>query len=77
MFVLFQNIELKVEVESLKQELQEKQQLLDKALYVHLPDQSTYISTLALCCLCGCGNERDGCDGFNSWLSDLLILVPV
>ncbi|GAA6111842.1 uncharacterized, partial [Tachysurus ichikawai] len=26
------NIELKVEVESLKQELQEKQQLLDKAL---------------------------------------------
>ncbi|KAG7246280.1 hypothetical protein CRUP_023463, partial [Coryphaenoides rupestris] len=26
----FQNIELKVEVESLKQELQEKQQLLDK-----------------------------------------------
>ncbi len=37
MFVLLQNIELKVEVESLKQELQEKQQLLDKALYVHLP----------------------------------------
>uniref|UniRef100_A0A8C1MXC9 Uncharacterized protein n=1 Tax=Cyprinus carpio TaxID=7962 RepID=A0A8C1MXC9_CYPCA len=32
MFGLFQNIELKVEVESLKQELQEKQQLLDKAL---------------------------------------------
>uniref|UniRef100_A0A8C1PG91 Centrosomin N-terminal motif 1 domain-containing protein n=1 Tax=Cyprinus carpio TaxID=7962 RepID=A0A8C1PG91_CYPCA len=30
------NIELKVEVESLKQELQEKQQLLDKAQYVHL-----------------------------------------
>lgn len=29
---LLQNIELKVEVESLKQELQEKQQLLDKAL---------------------------------------------
>lgn len=29
---LFQNIELKVEVESLKQELQEKQQILDKAL---------------------------------------------
>ncbi|ROL51450.1 Myomegalin [Anabarilius grahami] len=53
------NIELKVEVESLKQELQEKQQLLDKALYVHLPDQSTYISTLAFFCLCGCGNERD------------------
>lgn len=31
-FSLFQNIELKVEVESLKQELQEKQQILDKAL---------------------------------------------
>lgn len=31
-FHLSQNIELKVEVESLKQELQEKQQLLDKAL---------------------------------------------
>ncbi len=31
-FYLLQNIELKVEVESLKQELQEKQQLLDKAL---------------------------------------------
>lgn len=30
--LLLQNIELKVEVESLKQELQEKQQLLDKAL---------------------------------------------
>lgn len=29
---LFQNIELKVEVESLKNELEEKQQLLDKAL---------------------------------------------
>lgn len=29
---LFQNIELKVEVESLKKELEEKQQLLDKAL---------------------------------------------
>lgn len=29
---LFQNIELKVEVESLKNELQEKQQLLDEAL---------------------------------------------
>lgn len=31
-YLLLQNIELKVEVESLKQELQEKQQLLDKAL---------------------------------------------
>lgn len=31
-FSLFQNIELKVEVESLKQELEEKQQILDKAL---------------------------------------------
>lgn len=31
---LFQNIELKVEVESLKKELEEKQQLLDKALWV-------------------------------------------
>ena len=31
---LFQNIELKVEVESLKNELEEKQQLLDKALWV-------------------------------------------
>lgn len=31
-FHVLQNIELKVEVESLKQELQEKQQLLDKAL---------------------------------------------
>lgn len=30
--LLLQNIELKVEVESLKQELQEKQQLLNKAL---------------------------------------------
>lgn len=30
--IVLQNIELKVEVESLKQELQEKQQLLDKAL---------------------------------------------
>lgn len=31
---LFQNIELKVEVESLKKEVEEKQQLLDKALWV-------------------------------------------
>lgn len=31
-FHLLQNIELKVEVESLKKELQEKQELLDKAL---------------------------------------------
>ena len=32
----FQNIELKVEVESLKKELEEKQQFLDKALWVRL-----------------------------------------
>lgn len=29
--IFFQNIELKVEVESLKKELEEKQELLDKA----------------------------------------------
>lgn len=32
---VFQNIELKVEVESLKQELTEKQEILDKALWVN------------------------------------------
>ncbi|KAG9338424.1 hypothetical protein JZ751_025828, partial [Albula glossodonta] len=36
---LFLNIELKVEVESLKQELQEKQQLLDKALRSRFTEQ--------------------------------------
>lgn len=40
-----QNIELKVEVESLKQELQEKQQLLDKALWVHKYVSSLFIKT--------------------------------
>lgn len=32
---VFQNIELKVEVESLKQELTEKQEILNKALWVN------------------------------------------
>ncbi len=32
LFLCFQNIELKVEVESLKQELQERQEQLDKAM---------------------------------------------
>lgn len=44
---VFQNIELKVEVESLKQELQEKQQLLDKALYV-LIQHDVFLMTIIL-----------------------------
>ncbi len=26
--------------------------------------------------MCVCERVRDGCDQFNSWLSDLIILVP-